>query len=398
MKSTQSLQSCLAALAALVMTSGLALQSATAQNLVTALPDAFDVPELAMKPRAAITPVQNKAKIEVFRERYPNGNVHIEREVTLDTDGNYVNHGSWQMLDPSGSLIASGQYNYGKRIGTWTLSLDRNNAEILREAPFRMFKAPFTSNANFSNDKIDGDWLILDAEQRKVSQISFENGVRHGLAMTWLPSGDVLRQAEYNQGTPVGEVLQANNSTGKLERAATYLDGRRIATNVEYHTRAKRQKRIEEMYLAPKTVQKTADDFWNSKFATYDQQGEPLRHGTSKSWYTNGQLEIEGQYEYNKRVGHFRFWHPNGQISAEGDFKNNDYAGHWVWWHENGQKAITGWYDNGRSIGEWRWWDENGQLANRSTFDESDRQAEHSEESDINRTSQAPMLELRQPR
>lgn len=375
---------------ALVMVSGSDAPLAQAQNYIAVLQDSF---ALAPEPieADAIKPMEGKPKIEVFRERYPNGAIRIEREVTLDKNGNYVNHGSWQMMNQSGTLIASGQYDFGKRVGNWTLSLDRNDAAILRETPFNMFKAPFTSNANFNNDKIDGDWLIVDAEQRKVSQISFDNGVRHGLAMTWLTNGSVLRQAEYNHGIPVGEVLQANTSTGELQRSATYLDGRRITTNIDYFTRAKRQKSLEEMYLAPKTVQKTPDDFWNSTFATYDHEGEPLRHGLSKTWFKNGQLESEGQYEYNKRVGHFRFWHPNGQISSEGDFKNDEYTGHWVWWHENGQKAITGRYDEGRTIGEWRWWNDKGQLSDRLNYDGS----EYADTSEVPHTSQNQELELR---
>lgn len=386
------LSKCSTIVVALAVVSGAELRVADAQNYIAVLQDSFaQAPEPIMAEPAASKPLEAKPKIEVFRERYPNGGIHIEREVTLDADGNYVNHGSWQMLDPSGSLMASGQYDLGKRIGTWTLSLTRNNAEILRESPFGMFKAPFTSNANFNNDKMDGDWLIVDAEQRKVSQITFENGVRHGLAMMWLPNGKVLRQAEYEHGIPVGEVLQANSSTGELERAASYLDGRRITTNVDYFTRAKRQKRIEELYLAPKTVEKTADDFWNSKFATYDHEGEPLRHGASVSWYKNGQMESQGQYEYNKRVGHFRYWHPNGQISAEGDFENDEYTGLWVWWHENGQKAITGRYENGRTIGQWRWWDERGQLSDRLNYDA----AEYADNSEVPHTSQKQEVELR---
>lgn len=238
---------------------------------------------------------------------------------------------------------------------------------------------------------MDGDWLMLDMEQRKCSQISIANGVRHGMAVTWLPNGNVLRQAQYEQGVPTGEVLQANSTTGELERVATYLDGRRIASNVDYFTCAKRQKKTEEMFLAPKTVLATPDKFWESEFATYDQDGEPLRHGLAKAWYENGQLQSEGQYEYNKRVGHFRFWHPNGQISAEGEFENDGYTGYWVWWFENGQKAIYGSYEEGRYVGEWRWWNELGQLADRQVYDGTEGIAP----AEVERTSQQDLPQLR---
>lgn len=370
---------------------GVEVNTAAAQNFLTVLQDAAELAPISEEATSAF-PVSNSSDaVEIFRERYPNGEVRIEREVTLDAAGNYVNHGSWKMWDPTGLMIADGHYDMGKKVGNWTRILGRKDTAILRQAPFNQFKAPFTSNVTFNNDKMNGDWLIIDAEQRKVSQISLADGIRHGMAITWLPNGNVLRQSQYDNGVPVGDVVQANSSTGKLERSATYLEGRRISSNVEYYSRAKRQKKTEEMFLAPKTVQKSSDDFWNTTFATYGQEGEPLRHGMAKGWYQNGQLQSEGQYEYNKRIGHFRFWHSNGQISAEGTFRGDQYAGVWVWWHENGQKAIVGRYDSGRYVGEWRWWNEIGQLSNRQTYDGTADIAP----ADVDRTTQHDVPELR---
>ena len=170
----------------------------------------------------------NAIETEVFRERYADGKVKIEREVALDAEGNYVNHGGWKMWDPTGLMMAEGQYDMGKRTGSWTRMLGRNNTQILRQTPFNRFKAPFVSQVNFTSDKMDGTWLIVDMDQRKCSQITLKDGVRHGMAITWMPNGSVLRQSEYDNGVPVGDVMQANNSTGKLERAATFVDGRRI--------------------------------------------------------------------------------------------------------------------------------------------------------------------------
>lgn len=395
MKSPQSLSTPVTLVAAVLTLYGIDALPAGAQNFVSVLQDAADVATVSADIRhiSEAQDAQNSStgKTETFRERYPNGEVRIEREVTLDSEGNYVNHGAWKMWDTAGQLIADGQYNMGQRVGSWTRVLGRHDTSILRQSPFNQFKAPFTSNVTFNNDEMDGDWLIVDAEQRKCSQISLADGVRHGMAITWMPNGEVLRQAQYDQGVPVGDVLQINGSTGKLERSATYLDGRQVTSNTDYYTRAKRQKKSEEMYLAPKTVQKSADDFWNSNFASYEQQGEPLRHGLSKAWYSNGQPLSEGQYEYNKRIGQFRYWHANGQLSAEGKYQNDEYAGLWVWWHENGQKAIVGNYEDGRFAGEWRWWNELGQLSDRRMYDGT---VDANANLDVERTTQNDLPEL----
>src|SRR5690349_15541026 len=39
-------------------------------------------------------------EVEIVRERYADGKVRIERQVTLDADGDYVNHGAWKQYSP----------------------------------------------------------------------------------------------------------------------------------------------------------------------------------------------------------------------------------------------------------------------------------------------------------
>src|SRR5712675_235955 len=73
---------------------------------------------------------------ETIRERYDDGKVRIERLVTLDDDGNYVNHGEWKMLSRAGDVIAEGHYDMGKRIGTWTRWNGRQDVPELSEFPF----------------------------------------------------------------------------------------------------------------------------------------------------------------------------------------------------------------------------------------------------------------------
>src|SRR5262245_2176489 len=45
--------------------------------------------------------IQSYDEVEVIRERYPDGKVRVERQVTLDADGNYVNHGPWKWYSSS---------------------------------------------------------------------------------------------------------------------------------------------------------------------------------------------------------------------------------------------------------------------------------------------------------
>jgi antitoxin component YwqK of YwqJK toxin-antitoxin module len=326
------------------------------------------------------------ATVEIVTERYPDGKARIERQVALDTQGNYVNHGTWKMWSNDGKALAEGQYDMGKRVGTWTRWLDRKDSRVLATVPFNQFKAPFVSQVTFVNDQMDGQWLIVDADQRQCMQISIANGKRNGQAITWQPNGRILQQANYENGIPVGDVLEVNaartpartnpqqaekTAVGDMKVVATYVEGRKVVTKTANYPNRKKQS--EELFLAAPSTQQTQDDFWNLTLAEYRSEGQDLRHGASKSWFENGKPRHEGNYDHDKKDGMFTYWHSNGQMAATGEYKSDKPIGSWVWWHENGLKAAFGEYKEGYLIGQWRWWGEDGQLAKQKTYDGSEK-------------------------
>ena len=66
----------------------------------------------------SVSPGESSDDSEVIKERFSNGSVRVEREVTQDTAGIYVNHGMWKTWDERGTLVAQGEFQHGKRTGT----------------------------------------------------------------------------------------------------------------------------------------------------------------------------------------------------------------------------------------------------------------------------------------
>jgi antitoxin component YwqK of YwqJK toxin-antitoxin module len=306
-------------------------------------------------------------EVELVRERYADGKVRIERQVTLNNEGNYVNHGTWKMYLQTGDVVAEGQYHFGERNGMWTRWIGKKDAGSLGESQFMHFKAPFMSQATFVNGKLEGDWVVTDASDRKVFMIQFKEGQRNGAATTWLPTGKVSKQITYQNSIPVGDMLEFSQKTGDIARTGTFEEGRKVVTKTNYFPGTKK-KQSEIMYLAAKTIETSPDDYWAVRLAKFGSEGSDMRHGSSKSWYSNGQAESDGAYEYGKKTGTFTFWHENGQVAATGEYKNDLAIGNWVWWHENGQKSAVGKYRDGALVGEWRWWDESGKLTKQQTY------------------------------
>ncbi|MEX2309889.1 MAG: hypothetical protein WD738_20120 [Pirellulales bacterium] len=353
-----------------VVAIGIALSAQAAERSQLRMPQTYEVPAATNEPAQLQTDLGVMGEVELIRERFQDGTVRIERQVTLDRDGNYVNHGTWKMFTNKGDVVAEGQFHFGRRVGLWTRWHGRNDARQFGEFPFNQFKPPFMSQANFADGAMDGEWLITDSNERKVSQISLKLGQRHGMAITWLANGRIHRQATYDHGVPVGELMEASKKNGELERVATFVDGRKLITHTtHYYGNQQKQKKTETTYLAAETTQQTADDFWTLRLATYGTDGADLRHGLAKAWYSNSNVEFEGVYQNGKKAGTFTFWHENGQVAATGEFRDDQPEGNWVWWYENGQKSALGKYENGLLIGEWRWWDEAGKLTKQHTYD-----------------------------
>ncbi len=320
----------------------------------------------------AVTPItadDDKPETELIQERYPNRTIKLEREVTQDSHGNYVNHGPWRMYDEQGTLIAEGQYRMGERHGTWNRWFRGGEADLFSKAPYSQFTGPFVSQANFEDGKLNGKWTIYDSKQRKITQWDFAQGHRDGKAIWYSTNGKKLREVDYKDGEIDGQLLEWS-ADGNLTIKDSYQGGRKIATKTEFHSPG--HKKMEGTFLFAREVLETPDDWWTAKLAVYSKQGKDERHGPWASWYASGQKQIEGEYQNDAHVGKFTWWHENGQRALEGIYDQGKQNGKWVWWYKNGQKSVQGHYVMGNPTGRWTWWDESGKVAQAADLSHSE--------------------------
>ncbi len=304
---------------------------------------------------------------ELIRERYPNRAIKVEREVTQDVDGNYVNHGSWKMWDLQGSLMVEGQYHYGQRTGVWNRWYRTADAELLKTVPYSLFHGPFISQATFDLDRLDGKWTIYDRHQHKISEWEFVDGERNGNFTWWFPTGQKMRECHFEGGELNGQLLEWGPNS-RLVAQETYEHGRKLGPRIEKHRSG--GNKSEGLYLFAREIVKTPDDWWNAKPAVYAKQGKDERHGHWVTWYPNGQKQSEGEYDHDVQVGQFSWWFANGQRAIQGQYSDGEQQGKWVWWHENGQKSIQGDYRQGHPVGHWTWWNQDGKVARASELEQ----------------------------
>lgn len=295
---------------------------------------------------------------ETVRERFADGKVHIERQVAQDTDGNYVNQGKFQEFNANGEVIISGQFEKGRRQGPWVRTLAANDSTLFQSYPYNKFTAPFRSIVDFADDKMDGIWIIQDANDRIISQISLQDGIRHGTSSWFHPNGEIQFQAEYVHGALSGPFCE-KDAQGKIVRQNEYVDGHHVSTETEFYPN--KNVKSETEFLSTNNIMVSPDDFEKTLLAVYEPKGDKVRHGIQRILFENGQQKSIAHYVNGRLDGTFESFFANGQKSAAGVYRAGNQVGKWIWWHDNGMRKAVANYVDGQVQGEVIAWNPAGQ-------------------------------------
>ena len=247
---------------------------------------------------------QDRRPPEVQREQvvenFPDGKPRLLRTVALDREGNYYNDGPWVVKDRDGKVVAAGTYRKGVMQGQWARRHTAAEGGMFSEKPFTSFQGPFDSMANFKDGKLDGQWIVYDRARRSVFEIGYENGQRDGLATWFYPDTTKMRQATFKQGVLDGEVSEWDEE-GRLVSKEIYTKGRKLIRNTSFY-RPKVPKE-ESYFLDVKLRQNGLDNWWEAKPAPYLASGKRIQNGQARAWYSNRQLQYQGQFRDDKPSG-----------------------------------------------------------------------------------------------
>lgn len=302
---------------------------------------------------------------DLITELYGDGSIKIQYYLAQDDVGNFVLQGDWLQRNEAGEVIANGKHNNNQKHGRWNRWFKGDESKVLESAKHVGFQAPFISQAVFKHGKLHGKWKLYDHNKLKVFEIAFSEGRRNGNAVWYFPNGQRLLDVMYENDVIDGDLYQWNPKNKSLE-SASYNAGRRITPKIKYYENGKVQ--MKTMFLYPKVVLQTPDDWWNAKLAVYKTQGVEELHGLWTSYYPSGKIQSEGEHRHNQRVGMYIRHYENGVVAIQGEYKDGKQHGHWIWRHKNGKKAVQGEYNNGAQVSTWLRWDENGVIAGNNDY------------------------------
>jgi len=343
--------------------------------------------------------VPDNPRLETVTERYPNGNIKVEREVVQDDAGNYVNHGTYKMYDLDGEILKTGEFQNGKQHGRWVQYFAEDEGHLFAGEPQKEFEGPFVSEATFVDGKLHGTWTIKDRDGQNIVEWSFSHGDRSGKWTWWHSNGQIWLEAAYENGAFNGELLE-RDPNGKLVAQSTYIEGRHLVKDVKWF--ALGQKQFEGAYLRVQTVPQPVYDWWTgtSTPPSATPTGKDQRHGVWIAWYRNGNKKTQGKYDHDVPTGKFTWWFENGQKQAEGEYGAGLESGTWTTWHPNGLRESQVTYVNGKRIGTWMRWDGEGKLVGMRDFDIADSENATKKSAKKNRanTTQRPSTTVRSRR
>lgn len=320
--------------------------------------------------QAPATQPAKPAVVQVVREKYPNRAVKIERQVAQDAGLNFVNHGAWTMFDPKGTVLAKGQYTYGKRQGEWSrwffgsekgTEAASEGGDPLEGTDFAGFKAPILSKAKFVDDAIVGAWSVTDANGKTLFNVDLDKNVASGKAVWYYANGQKRREIDFVAGIVNGQWKEWNEE-GHQSRDDRYLDGCRLAEVTATYPSG--SKSAEGVYLYAKDNVKIDVEWWTGlmEIEASEGQGKSLKQGKWVFWFEDGQKRYDAEYLDDRPVGQHTWWHANGQKETEGRYDNGEPVGQWQYWHDNGLLSAQGEFAQGKKVGRWLRWNEDGRL------------------------------------
>jgi len=345
------------------------------------------LPETKPAPSASKDGEAEEQEPELVTERYQNRVLKIERQMVVDDQFNYVNHGIYKEYDREGSLIRAGEYRMGKQEGRWIQYFKSDDGCVFSGKLSSEFQGPFVSEANFVDGQIHGTWTITSRTGRKVVEWQFDRGARQGRACWYHPNGERRREGHYERGMPVG-TFHNWGPDGKLIHSVTYVDGCLLTKKIHWHN--KNQKAYEGSVMQGRDLPEESFDWWNTTAtSTLKSTNHPeQKHGRWVAWYPNGQTKIEAQYSKGKPVGKFSWWYENGQKQAQGHYADGLRTGTWTTWHQNGMKESLGEYANGVIAGRWVQWEPSGKVVKICDFSgESDENADVASKDDVKKAA-----------
>ncbi len=252
-------------------------------------------------------------KIETVRETYPNGTPRIEKTGYRNEKGAFVEHGIWTAYRESGQKIGGGELQHGKMHGHWVRSYWPEEAQLLKTGALAGFQGTAIAEGDFVNGKLNGPWVIKDAQGTIVASWGFANGQQNGEWVWNYPNGKPQFRTNYVRGKQHG-LAEKFDFNGTSTGVQNFVDGRELVRQTFYHPNGVIS--CEGTFLTAAEKLTTKFDWWAGFGETlfYGYVGGRDRHGKFVWFYPSGKKKIEGEYLLGQITGTWTYYNEDGTV------------------------------------------------------------------------------------
>jgi uncharacterized protein len=203
----------------------------------------------------------------------------ISAQEGFDRDGNSV------FYHPNGKISSEGTMRNGKPDGYWKTYHENGNIK---------------SEGNRVEHELDGLWSFYDEEARKILEINYRSGKRHGIRKTWRDEEIIVERFANDQKEGLTEYFFTD---GLLMRTIPFLNGLEQGNGFEYD----REGNII-------TVSEYRRGFVINRENINRHGRDGLKQGRWKYFFDDGSLQMEGTFRNGKKDGFFKTYDRSGNL------------------------------------------------------------------------------------
>jgi antitoxin component YwqK of YwqJK toxin-antitoxin module len=296
----------------------------------------------------------------IYQEWFPNGRIKIEAHLIEGmadihdlAQTTWVFEGTSKVWDDQGNLIAAFSYEKGL---------------LHNPAKYYFAGGQLQKIIPYSQGEIHGVLQVFDENGNPLEEIPYLNGEKEGCATAFRAPGHLLSKEFYEHGrliqasyyspdgVPVAEINTGQGkqaqfkdgrlyalinfacgipegevdlfySNGALQCSYSIKDGKKNGEEWEYYPSEKGQKPMPKLCL-----------HWN------DDQIQ----GQVKTWYRNGQIESQREFNGSKRQGVCFSWYKNGDLMLVEEYENDLLIK--ASYYKKGEKKIVSKIEAGKGI------------------------------------------------
>ncbi|MBQ7490351.1 MAG: hypothetical protein IJT51_07545 [Bacteroidales bacterium] len=285
----------------------------------------------------------------------------------LKQEGTYLNdkkHGFFKDYDEDGNFLAVYKYQNDELVedAKETKKLDKKtayhpNGKIAITATYYKGQPEGVRREYDTNGVLVKGYLFENGILR-YEGITDENGLRQGLWKEYYETGELRAKGKYKNSMPIDDWV-------------FYLPNKTVEIEGEYDKKGRKTGEWKWYYANGEllAIENYEAGQLDGEFVEYDEEQNVLTKGQyvegqeDGEWvYRNGEITERGQYYDGQRTGTWKTWYGNGKLASECQFEQGLLDGKYKIYWENGNEKLSGRYVSGERYGIWYQYDEDGAL------------------------------------